>query len=420
MPSGRTTISCRFFAQAAAIGLIVFTASAVLAQPPSQVPPPRPFPQPPPKPDAGTPDEQERRRRLENLPQPVPGAERWSAPIGANTFVPPVMTDTQVFAVVPPAAIAAFRIDDGAELWRVELTADHPLAVDEGRVFVASGEAIHALDAATGSVVWRQPAGVIAVPPLVYQGWIVTGTASDVAARRASDGTIVWQQPHGALTARPTIDGDTLYLPLADARVKAVDLTTGALKWERVLGGAPSEIAALAGRVYVGSGDRYFYCLDAGDGDVEWRARVGAAVRGRPAIDADRVYFAAMDNLVRAVDRVDGALKWQAGLPFRPSAGPVLLGTLVVVPGAVAELKTFEAKTGKPGRPIAFGAPLASPLAVRLSEKGPIAATVTGGLTAEWRLTLWEPSTAIPIAPLTVLPGTATALPATPPPGGAP
>ncbi len=414
---GRTTISCRFFAQAAAIGLIVFTASAALAQPPSQVPPPRPFPQPPPRPDAGTPAEQERKRLIDNLPQPVPGVERWSAAIGANTFVPPVMTDTQVFAVIPPATIAAFRVEDGAELWRVELAADHPLAVDEGRVFVASGEAIHTLDAGTGSVVWRQPAGVISAPPLVYQGWIVTGTASDVAARRASDGIVVWQQPHGPLKSRPTIDGDTLYLPLADARVKAVDLTSGALKWERALGGAPSEIAVLAGRVYVGSGDRYFYCLDAEDGDVEWR-RVGAAVTGRPAIDADRVYFAAMDNLVRAVGRVDGAVKWQAGLPYRPSAGPLLLGTLVVVPGAVAELKTFDAKTGTPGRPIVLGAALASPLAARLSEKGPIAATVTGGLAAEWRLTLWEPSTAIPIAPLTVLPGTATALPAAPLPGG--
>ncbi len=414
----RTTISCRFFAQAAAIVLTVFIASAVLAQPPSQVPPPRPFPQPPPKPTGDTPSEQELKRRHENLPQPVPGAERWSAAIGANTPVPPVITDSQVFAVIPPATIAAFRLEDGVEVWRVELAADYPLAVDDGRLFVASGEAIHTVDAKTGSLVWRQPTGVISAPPLVYQGWVVTGTGNDVVARRATDGTVVWQQPHGPLKFRPTIDGDTLYLPLADSRVKAVDLTNGASKWERTLGGAPSEIAALAGRVYVGSGDRFFYCLDADDGDIEWRAREGAEVAGRPAISPDRVYFAAKDNLVRARDRVSGALKWQAGLPFRPSAGPVLFGTLVVVPGAVAELPTFDAKTGKPGRPIAFGAPLASPLAVRASEAGPIAATVTGGLTADWKLTLWEPATMIPIAPLTVLPGTATALPATPPPGG--
>ena len=341
MLSVRTTISCRFFSRAAAIGLIVFAASGAVAQPPSQAPPPRPFPQPPPKPDAGTPAEQERKRRIENLPQPVPGVERWSTAIGANTFVPPVLTDSHVFAVVPPGAIAAFRVEDGAELWRVELAADHALAVDEGRVFVASGEAIHALDAATGRVAWRQPTGVISAPPLVYQGWIVTGTASDVAARRAGDGTVVWQQPHGALKARPAIDGDTLYLPLADARVKAVDLTSGALKWERALGGAPSQIAALAGRLYVGSGDRYFYCLDAEDGDVEWR-RADAAVIGRPAIDADRVYFAAM-----AMPR------WNVGFGVPSRATPLSpVATPITAPALSCSVST-AAKPGKMSTPSA-------------------------------------------------------------------
>ncbi len=341
--------------------------------------------------------------------------------IGAGTDIPPVLTGTDVFAVIPPATIAAFRQNDGVELWRVELAVEHPLAVDEGRLYVASGEAMHALDTRTGHIAWRQPTGVLAAPPLVYQGWVVTATEAEIVARRASDGTPVWRQAHGPLKQQPTIEGDTLYLPLADSRVTAIDLTTGSLKWERKLGGAPSQVAVLAKRVYVGSEDKFFYCLDANNGETEWRHRVGAAVVGRPAVDADRVYYAAMDNLVRALDRVDGSLKWQAGLSFRPSAGPQLFGTAVVVPGSAPELQTYDVKTGKVGRPIAFGAPLASPLVLQLSEKGPIAATVTGGLTAEWKLSLWEPSTTIPVAPLSVLPGKATTLPAAPPPGvGAP
>lgn len=402
----------------AAIGWLVLAAAAAFAQPPSQVPAPRPFPLPPATPsDAAL----ERHRREHPPPQPVPGVERWSAPIGANTLVSPVMTDTHVFAVIPPGALAAFQIEDGKPIWRVDLAADHPLAVADSRLFVASGEAIHAFDAGSGSLLWRQPVGALTAPPLVHEGWIVTATDGDVAARRATDGTMVWQQAHGPLKLRPTIEGDTLYLPLADSRVKAVNLPDGAAKWERKLGGAPSEIASLDGRVYVGSDDRYFYCLDEDDGRTEWRLRVGAAVVGRPAIDAERVYLAAMDNLLRALDRVDGALKWQVGLPFRPSAGPLLFGTAVVVPGAVPELQTFDVKTGKPGRAIAFGAPLASPLALGVSDKGPLAATVTGGLTADWKLSLWEPSMTIPIAPLSALPGKATTLPAAPPPGsGAP
>jgi outer membrane protein assembly factor BamB len=47
-------------------------------------------------------------------------------------------------------------------------------------LFVASGEAIHALDAGSGSLAWRQPTGVLTAPPLVYEGWVVTATAGDV------------------------------------------------------------------------------------------------------------------------------------------------------------------------------------------------------------------------------------------------
>jgi outer membrane protein assembly factor BamB len=410
-----TTISCRFFAQAATIAAAVFVAGSVFAQPPSQGSPPRPFPQPP---AATTPSERDRQRQLRENPtqESVPGRERWSIPIGGNSPVPPLLTDEHVFAVVPPNAIAAFQAQDGAELWRVEMPAEYPLAFGDGRLVVASGEALHALDAKTGAVAWRQASGSLVAPPLVNGGWVVTATEGEIVARRASDGTVVWRQAHGPTKLRPTIDGDTLYLPLSDARVRAIDLTSGALKWERAMGGQPSEIAALAGRVYVGSGDRYFYCLEASHGDVEWRHRVGGALVGRPSIDADRVYLAAMDNVIRAFDRVDGALKWQTGVPFRPSAGPSLFGTALVVPGAAQEVRTFDLKTGKIGRTITFAAELKG-FDLRMSEKGPIAATITGGLTAEWKLTLWEASTTIPVAPLSALPGKPMPLPPAPPPG---
>jgi outer membrane protein assembly factor BamB len=251
----------------------------------------------------------------------------------------------------------------------------------------------------------------LTAPPLVQEGWIVTVSATEVVARRATDGTIVWRQPNGAQHRRPTIEGDALYLPLADRKLVALDLTTGGKKWERTFGGAPSEVAALAGRVYVASADKYFYCLDADDGKVEWRHSVGAALIGRPVLDSERVYLVAMDNVIRAYDRVDGALKWRAGLPFRPSAAPVLFGTALVAPGAASDLPTFDAVTGKIGRAITLPASLATPLSIQASEKGPLALTVTGAVDVAYKLSLWEPSMVIPTGPLTALPGRAVALP---------
>jgi outer membrane protein assembly factor BamB len=395
----RTTISCRLFAQlrAPSIALLIMYAATLAA---GQQP--QPFPAP-----AAT-----RPARGVKPVQTVPGVERWSTAIGAAApAIPPLMTDRHAFVLVPPASVAAFGVQDGVELWRVALTPDQPLVGSDERLYVSAGEALHALDAATGALAWRQPTGPLTAPPLVHEGWIVTVAAAEVVARRAADGTVVWRQPNGAQQFRPTIEGDTLYLPLAEPKVVALDLTTGARKWERTFGGAPSEIAALAGRLYVASADKYFYCLDADDGRIEWRHRVGAALIGRPAADAERVYFAAMDNVIRAVDRVDGALKWQAGLPFRPSAGPLLFGTAVVAPGAAAALQTFDAATGKAGRAITFAAPLSSPLSIRESDKGPLALTLTGAVDVEYKLSLWEPSMVIPTGPLTALPGKAVPLP---------
>jgi outer membrane protein assembly factor BamB len=396
-----TTISCRFFAQGLVLLLVVSAAVPGLAQPQEQ----RPQPQP----------------KNGRVSQPVPSAERWSTLVGASTSVAPVMTDRYVFAFRPPGTIAAFDLLGGQEKWSTELKPEHPLMFDDGRLFVAAGAELHAIDGETGSTVWRQPAGTLTAPLLVHQGWVITIADGEVAAWRAADGTVVWRQPNGAQHLRPTIEGEILYLPRADATVAALDLITGAKKWERKFGGATSEIAALDGRVYFGSEDKSFYCLDADDGEVKWRHRPGAAAIGRPAVDADRVYFGAMDNQVRALDRVNGATRWQQGLRFRPSAGPLLFGTAVVVPGTVPELRTFDAATGKPGSVLTFPAPLASPLAIHPSPKGPIAATITGGLDVPWKLSLWEPSMTIPVAPLTVLPGKAVPLTQAPSsPAGAP
>lgn len=348
----------------------------------------------------------------------MPGTVRWFVELSAPSGHPPVLSGPHVFAVLPAGIVAAFKTTDGTEVWRVELAAEQPLAVSGEQLFVAAGEAIHALRRTDGSVLWRQPAGTLTVPLLVHAGWVITVAGSELTARRATDGTVVWTQPVEALRGAPTIEGDALYLPLTDNRVAALDLTTGRTRWQRKLGGAPAQIAAIDRRVYVGAEDKWFYCLDADDGEVKWHRRVGAATIGRPSFDAERVYFSAMDNYARALDRGNGALRWQFGLPFRPADGPAVVGTVVVVPGPAEELRALDAASGKPLRAISFGGPLASIPSYYEIEGIPLVAAITGGLSADWKLSVLEPPTTIPTAPLTVLPGLLVPLlplPQTPP-----
>jgi outer membrane protein assembly factor BamB len=179
-------------------------------------------------------------------------------------------------------------------------------------------------------------------------GWLVAGTTlGDVLCIRAVDGHVLWTRALGSpVKARPSIAGDRLYLSLEDGRVMALGLTNGAPIWEHMLGGTPGQVLAFEDRLFVGSKDKFFYCLSTKDGDQKWRWRTGGTISGMPAIDTKRVYFTSLDNVLRALDRNNGSQKWKAGLPLRPTSGPLLSGTLLYVGGVAAELRGYRAESG--------------------------------------------------------------------------
>ena len=343
--------------------------------------------------------------------QSLPTALHWFVAISAAPAVPPVAAGDRVYIALRTGAVSAHRLADGARLWSLDLAAEQPLATDDTHVFVASAEAVDAVAAASGLATWRAPTGTVTAPLLVHEGWLIVASEAAVTAFRTADGTRVWRVEIGAMEERPFIDGDVLYLPLADGRIVALELPTGKTLWEQQLPAPLGEPIVAHERVYVGSGDKHFNCLDAGNGEIEWRFRVGAEVRGRPDVDERRVYFAALDNEVRALDRESGALRWHRGVPFRPSSGPIVLGTAVAIPGPVAELRVFDVSKGTPLPGFRFSEPVViAPSLVPAAELAQVrVAAVTGGLNNAWRLALFgppgDPPAPIPVVPLTVMPG---------------
>ena len=138
-------------------------------------------------------------------------------------------------------------------------------AAGEGLVFIAEPEALAALREADGSEAWRLPLTERLAAPLVWDnGWLIAATASGtLLALRGLDGDLVWRRDLGSpLSAPPALAADRVYAPAKDGRIIALRVDTGEPLWERRLGGAPSEMLALDDRLYVGSDDNFFYCLD--------------------------------------------------------------------------------------------------------------------------------------------------------------
>jgi outer membrane protein assembly factor BamB len=363
-----TTTSCRFLPRLVAVLLLSMTTLAA-----QDVPLP-----PMPTVEAGPPA---------FLLTP-PSAIRWNVPIAAAPMHPPLIAGDVVFVTFLPGILAAHDLQDGRELWRATLNPDHAVAADGERVYVAAGDAVQALRARDGTVVWRAPAGALTSAPLVKDGWVIVTPARKTMALRATDGTTVWSRDTATQRVRGTIEGDTLVLPMTNGHLDALDLKTGTPKWTQTLGGIPAESLVLGTRIYLGATDKYFYCVDLDTGEIEWRYRVGAVVRGRAASDGERVYFVALDNLVRAHDRDDGAQRWQHGLPFRALSGPAVANGVVLIAGGVTDVRLLNAVTGADAGKIAFPERLVTAPSVGDLSGTLVVAAITGGLAESWKVIL--------------------------------
>lgn len=118
-----------------------------------------------------------------------------------------------------------------------------------------------------------------------------------VWARDAATGAAVWSQGtprSGAdVTASPAILDGTLFVgSQGDRSVRAIDLGTGKLRWEKELGAAVySAAAAVPGLLFVGVSDGHLVVLDVGSGEELARVPTGqGGIFGGVSVAGGRVY----------------------------------------------------------------------------------------------------------------------------------
>jgi outer membrane protein assembly factor BamB len=345
---------------------------------------------------------------------------RWSTDLEAAPVAGLATDNTRVFVPLASGALLAVDASTGAAAWRADLKTELKPAAADGSVYVVAGQTLQALEAATGRPAWQVPLAAKVSAALVAQsGWVIAALESgDVLALRGTDGTEVWRQTlAAAVVAPPAVNGDRLYLPGADGVVRALAIDTGETMWTRSLGGSILSIAPLGARVYVGSSDNHFYCLDDNQGRVRWRWRVGADPIGAALADDERVYFTSLDTVLRALDRGHGAQRWRQPLPWRPRTGPLRVGNTLVAMGIAVDLRGYALETGKQVGEFALtanrlevmeGAPV-------VVERAALPGSFLVAAIADGRLVALEHVFGLPARPLTDLPGERVAITAPPP-----
>lgn len=225
------------------------------------------------------------------------------------------VTKTEGTLIYYETSLNAFRLRDGARLWRsTDYSVDTILtpAVSGGRLYIGSyfdqDHNVYCLDAKTGKKIW------------------------DYLTR-------------GAVLGTPTVANGTVYVGSQDGSLYALDATTGALRW-RFDGTLGFRAAPLVhdSVVYAPSQDGYVYALDVRAGAMFWRAFVGlnpvtdivgASTLRDPVAVFRNVLFATNDDSLYAFDLRRGVLRWRYPPVGSGTLTPPVMSNGLVVIGAV-------------------------------------------------------------------------------------
>jgi outer membrane protein assembly factor BamB len=279
----------------------------------------------------------------------LPVEPAWTLTLPAAPSAPAVMDHLRIYIPLREQWLVALDRETGAPAWVRSVDTAAPLAVGDGLLFVATKEAIRALDVRTGAERWSFPSTQRVTAPLRWiGGWLLVLVESgEAVALRASDGRLMWRRALGSTSSHPAVFGgdNALYLALADSRIVALALSTGDVLWEQRVAGTLSEPAVAKDRVFVGSTDNFFYAFDDDSGALEWKWRNGGDVIGAAA-DGDIVYLASLDNIIRAVNRGNGNQRWKKPTGTRPVLPPRTFGGVVIVAGLMPAITAFIGESG--------------------------------------------------------------------------
>lgn len=310
---------------------------------------------------------------------------------------PPVIVEGRVYAVDPTATLRVFSADDGKKLWERELTPDirdpgkkfwqidttRPahigfgggVAVDQGRVFVASGFGFVAgIDAENGELRWQvdMPAPV-RNPPTAANGKVfVMTTSNQVLALDQVSGKTVWTYESFEENARflsagsAAVDGDTVVVPFSSGEVVALSADNGRLLWQATVARS-SSLNALStlndiagspvidrGGVFAVSHSGQLSAIDGRTGQIAWEA--GIASLNTPWLAGDYVFVLTVDGMLVTLARSDGAVVWTRQLDTFENmkrkkrsitwAGPILAGDQLILVSSAGELVQVSPQDG--------------------------------------------------------------------------
>lgn len=221
-------------------------------------------------------------------------------------------------------------------------------------LYLATDTELHAIDAATGSLVDRQNFEKLpATPPLGVGPYLVYGTIG---------GQLVWHDfvvghelransLDSKSRPRPLLVGNSIIAVSDRGMVLCADAKSAATRWTtRTLGGIVARPAAGSGMIFVPSQDQYLWAFDARSGAPRWRYFTQSELVTPPFAFEDSVLqYVPTEGLVclaaDAKGKVDGDVRWRNAEAHGVPQG-LIDDTLLLWDGDKRIATTVDPKTG--------------------------------------------------------------------------
>jgi outer membrane protein assembly factor BamB len=144
------------------------------------------------------------------------------------------------------------------------------------------------------------------------------------------------------------VDGNHAYVGDYDGRFSAVDLLGQEVSWvfENKESNLPfiGSPAIYSEHVFIGSRDKFLYCLNKKSGKLVWKYNTGGQVDASPVVVGNRVFAASMRGDLFLLDRKTGKLEWTYELGTAVHSNPAVVNNRIYVPGDDGRLYCFGKK----------------------------------------------------------------------------